>query len=495
MNYIDSIHDLLSIIGSGHMPAIAYDTAWAARLGDIAPDISNRALDWICEHQLPDGSWGAAEPFYYHDRVISTLAAMIAISQRGQRTGDKKIVERGLAALNRIVVGATHGLAADPNGETIGFEMIVPTLVADAHRLGLIGSQDNRILGRMGDVRKIKQTKLKHRISRYITPAFSAEMAGTDIDMLNIEELPESNGSIGYSPAASAYFALIVRPGDPRSLAYLRQCITKDGGMPNVAPFDIFEVGWVLWNLAQTNPDIIHDPMVNKHVNFLHNSWQPGQGVGFAAGYSVCDGDESGLVFDTLKKYDGNVDINVILSYEAEDHFRCYELEANPSTSTHAHILGALRGEGMLPDAPAVRKALGFLARNRTLSGFWFDKWHLSPYYVTSQVIIACSGYAPEIILRAVDWVMATQRDDGSWGTQISTAEETAYCIQALWTWEQARTGHDIPSVSAAIKKAVPWLKDHAQPPYVPLWIGKGLYCPENVVHSAILSALALARA
>ena len=495
MNYTDSVHDLLSIIGPGHMPAIAYDTAWVARLGDVAPDISNRALDWICSHQLPDGSWGAAEPFYYHDRVISTLAAMIAIAQRGRRSADKKLVERGLAALNRIVGGATQGLAADPNGETIGFEMIAPTLVAEAHRLGLIPSQDNRILGRMGDVRKIKQTKLKQRISRYVTPAFSAEMAGPDIDMLNIDELPESNGSVGYSPAASAYFALIAKPGDPNALAYLRNQISEDGGLPNVAPFDNFEVGWILWNLAMNKQSLTQDPMVAKHARFLHNSWLPGRGAAFGAGYSVPDGDTSGIVFEAMKRYNVSLDIEAILSYELDEYFQCLALEANPSTSTNAHILGALRSAGMPSDAPSVKKALGFLARTVTSEGYWFDKWHLSPYYVTCHVIIACSGYAPELVLQAVDWVLDTQREDGSWGIQIATAEETAYCVQALATWEEVRTRRETQKVAAAIKKAIPWLMDHAQPPYLPLWIGKGLYCPENVIQSAILSALALAGA
>jgi len=492
MSSIDSVHELLNNIGAGRMPSIAYDTAWAARLGGIAPDISSAALEWICANQLPDGAWGAAEPFYYHDRVISTLAAMIALAERGRRAGDKKMIEKGLAALNRVVGSATQGLAADPNGETIGFEMIAPTLVADAHRLGMIPNQDNRILGRMGDVRKIKQTKLMHRINRLITPAFSAEMAGMDVDMLNIPELPEQNGSVGFSPAATAYYARTVKPGDPGALAYLRRIVNADGGMPNVAPFDIFEVAWVLWNLALTNPQIIHDPLVARHVEFLRNSWHPRKGAGFAAGYSVFDGDETALVFDTLRQYDENEDINVVLSFEAEDHFRCYALEANPSSSTHAHILGALRRAGMSPEAPEVRKALGFLQRTRTPSGYWFDKWHLSPYYVTCHLVIVCSDFAPWLTLEAVNWVLETQLANGAWGSYSATAEETAYCIQALWVWDQARPMDHNPAISAAIQRGQVWLNGHALPPYLPLWIGKGLYCPENVIQAAILSALAI---
>src|SRR5687768_17883149 len=47
------------------------------------------AMEWISENQLPDGSWGAKDIFHYHDRVICTLAAMIALTHRGRRARDK----------------------------------------------------------------------------------------------------------------------------------------------------------------------------------------------------------------------------------------------------------------------------------------------------------------------------------------------------------------------------------------------------------------------
>ena len=81
----DLIEKLIDEIGPGHMASTAYDTAWAARLGDIDWNISSRSLAWLAENQLPDGSWGPSAPFYYHDRVIGTLAAMIALNYRGRR--------------------------------------------------------------------------------------------------------------------------------------------------------------------------------------------------------------------------------------------------------------------------------------------------------------------------------------------------------------------------------------------------------------------------
>jgi halimadienyl-diphosphate synthase len=135
-----------------------------------------------------------------------------------------------------------------------------------------------------------------------------------------------------------------------------------------------------------------------------------------------------------------------------------------------------------------VVKILNFLMKQRIAGGYWTDKWHLSPYYATSHIIITCNGYAPEIAADAVQWILKTQNTNGSWGVQMPTAEETAYCIQALWSWMQQHTGGE--QYKAAIRNAITWLLDHADPPYHPLWIGKCLYCPENVIRSAILSAL-----
>ena len=104
----DIITTLINEIGPGHMASTAYDTAWAARLDEIAPSISARALTWLTKNQLPDGTWGAPAPMYYHDRVVCTLAAMIALERRGHREADKEQILKGKLALERIVSGATE---------------------------------------------------------------------------------------------------------------------------------------------------------------------------------------------------------------------------------------------------------------------------------------------------------------------------------------------------------------------------------------------------
>jgi halimadienyl-diphosphate synthase len=487
----DPLAQLIEAIGPGHMASTAYDTAWVARLGDVDWGLSNHALSWLAENQLPDGSWGAPAPMYYHDRVLCTLAAMIALTYRGRRGHDKVQIENGKQALERIVGGATVGLQSDPNGATVGFEMIAPTLAAEAEKLGLLKNQGDRILGRLSKQRARKLSYLQgNMISRNVTMAFSSEMAGTDGQhMLDVERLQEANGAVGLSPSATAYFATYVKKGDEPSLNYLRQTAKPDGGQPNVFPFDIFEVAWSLWNLSFI-PDMRKNEDLKRHLEFLSQAWEPRRGVAFSTAYSVKDSDDSVITYNTLLRYGIEKDLASIMAYEEDEHFRCFDLEVNPSISANIHILDALLHAGLTTRTTSVNKILKFLKQSKGNNPFWMDKWHSSAYYPTAHAVIACAGHANEIAEEAVQWILRSQNANGSWGTYISTAEETAYAIQALSVWNE-KVGR-IPK--AALRNGARWLRENLDKPYPPLWIGKCLYSPQLVVRSAVLSALALAQ-
>ncbi len=491
MNLQRSLHQLLVNWIPGQVMPTAYDTAWVARLGEINSAMSNAALHWICNHQLPDGSWGAPEPMYYHDRVISTLAAMTALCRRGRRASDRKQIEMGLCALERIAGGATRGLMADPNGATAGFESIVPTLVAEAEQLGILEHQGDRILGRLSRLRAAKLARLNGRvINRFITLAFSAEMAGPDLlHLLDLDNLQEKNGSIAYNPSSTAYYALHIRPGDPAALKYLESVIHEDGGAPIAAPFDVYERAWVLWNIALTgslNSQTLH--LCQPHLKYLQAAWQSKKGAGFGTGYSIQDGDDTSLVCSVFHQFGLPVDLDAVFRYEEEQQFRCFDLEVNPSTSTNVHFLDIFHRLGFDRQHPAVQKILKFLHSTQVDGSYWFDKWHTSPYYTSAHAVIACVLYDPSLAESAVQWILNNQNEDGSWGYYAPTAEETAYALQALAIWRQH--GGDVSR--KVFRKGQVWLEDHMRPPYPALWIAKTLYYSEWVIQSEILSALLL---
>jgi len=192
-----------------------------------------------------------------------------------------------------------------------------------------------------------------------------------------------------------------------------------------------------------------------------------------------------------LTHFGSSVDLNGLLQYEDDQQFRSNALKANVSISTNVHTLAALRQAGFQIENPSVQKVLRFLKQSQTLNAFWFDKWHASPYYATCHAIIAAAGYANDLVTSAVEWIVNTQNEDGSWGFYASSAEETAYCLQALAIWK--RQGSSNEEISTVIlKRGATWLMEHINNPYPWLWIGKSLYCPELIVESAILSALML---
>src|SRR5690606_22269372 len=92
----------------------------------------------------------------------------------------------------------------------------------------------------------------------------------------------------------------------------------------------------------------------------------------------------------------------------------------------------------------------------------------------------------------AADWVLATQRDDGSWGVWDGTAEETAYAVNILLN----STEHAARSeVTEALRRAEHILRDvsrssgHRHPA---LWHDKTLYAPQAMAQAEVSAALEL---
>jgi halimadienyl-diphosphate synthase len=260
--------------------------------------------------------------------------------------------------------------------------------------------------------------------------------------------------------------------------------------VPNVAPFDVFEPAWVLWNFKHLSLDAKMKALCQPHLDFLEDSWTPGKGVGFAANYAAKDGDCTSITYDVLTHFGNSLDLDAVFQYESPYYFRCFDLESTPSISTNIHVLSALKEAGLDNMHPAVQKVLHLLSEIRAGDPFWLDKWHASPYYTTGLAVLACIGYDADLAYDAVKWIIDTQNDNGAWGYyNMPTAEETAYCLQSLAIWNR-ETSNSIPD--RVLERGVSWLIEHMDPPYPPLWIGKCLYCPIWVVRSAILSALML---
>ncbi len=124
--------------------------------------------------------------------------------------------------------------------------------------------------------------------------------------------------------------------------------------------------------------------------------------------------------------------------------------------------------------------------------GSWTDKWHASPYYATAACVAALAAHpgpaVDAVLRRAVAWILANQRDDGSWGRWSGTPEETAYAVKVLLT-------SGIPGGHHAAARGTAFLLRSDTAEHPPLWHDKDLYTPRRIVLAEIIAALWLAHA
>jgi squalene-hopene/tetraprenyl-beta-curcumene cyclase len=124
------------------------------------------------------------------------------------------------------------------------------------------------------------------------------------------------------------------------------------------------------------------------------------------------------------------------------------EVTDPPSADVTAHIIEMLAGE---PDVdPAVLdRAVQWLWSEQEPDGSWFGRWGVNYVYGTGAAVPALIAAGVERhdprIRRAVEWLQIHQNDDGGWGEDLrsyvdadwrgrgtSTASQTAWALLAL---------------------------------------------------------------
>jgi hypothetical protein len=474
----------------GRMNASAYDIAWMARVpgsggGARWPDL----VDWLLDHQWPDGSWGG-EIAYYHDRILCTLMGLIAL--REGREGPR--VERAIAMGEEYVWRNLHYLHHDPI-ELVGFELIFPTLLAQARTLDLDVPAHSCGYGGVRAA-KLRLLPIELIYAPGTSVAFSLEFLGGQGDAYRLAEMINSHGSIANSPATTAY--LLSQGGHQEAAAaYLERMRSVQNGVPHFSPLRTFEVAWVLEHLIYGGLDLNGDGLVPASLWDELESTVGEAGVSMDPAFGIYDGDTSAVTCRLLMLSGRSLSPAVLRCFEDPEAriFRTFEFERNASVSTNAHALEAL---ALMPDYPDRQevwdRVVTMLLASREYQSYWIDKWHASPLYATSHVLISLLKSGEPLVSEctgSVDWLVHVQRDDGSWGHfGRGTTEETAYAMLALLHFYRRSKKVDAEVLRRGA--AYLWRTHDTQLKYPDLWIAKTLFAPEGVIKAAILGAMHL---
>jgi halimadienyl-diphosphate synthase len=477
------LNQILKKLGRGRTDGVAYDTAWVARLGQRYSDEPfAAALNWLRHHQYTDGTWGAPVP-HYHDRYISTLAAIVTLKAAGRESRDFRRVKRGENALWRIVGKVVHD-----DHDSIGFPLLSIKLAEEARALGLDVPQPPVRFAAAYNKKVEKILAMPQRNWRINTLSFSMEVLRHEV--LENDVIMDANDSVAVSPAATAGYLLDHE--NAHTLNYLLTSLSDEGtgAARAVEPIDDFEVAWVLNHLRYAGMISPDDPEVKRVLSNMWNTYTRKEGLGYSSYSHLNDIDCTAAGWSAFRWGGYPVTGDVFAIYEAEDHFHCYLSETDPAISAHVRLLVALR---TLDDSdsrkmPWIRKILGVLETMDQNGSFWTDKWHASPYYVNATATWALHGLNDKLSNTRLKWILRTQNDDGGWGYYgESTPEETAYCMEALLWWDKHVQPVDDLVLSEAAQFLMPHISDER---YTPLWIGKSLYSPHYVVKAAVIGAM-----
>jgi halimadienyl-diphosphate synthase len=484
----EATQTLLKDLGSARMLSVSYDTSWMARLSVHYPKSGfDDALNWLRRHQHPEGSWGS-EILHYHDRTISTLAAIIALHYASSSPHAHPEDEARIAAGQSFLWRNNGRLHHDAN-DTVAFPLLAVALSTQANDMNLSVPRDLYKLIPAVE-RKLKLLSNDPRQWRRTTISFSLE--GAISALSNMDDVIEANGSVSASPSATAAVLLSSDVPHSESLRYLQQAVTNqnDGGASFASPFELFEITWSLNSLRLAGAISPDNPEVKRALNIVWDAWQPDRGIAFSSFFSVPDLDCTSEGFAALHWGGYPVETDAFVGYEQAEHFQCYPAEVDPSLSAHVRMLSALRLTNSNEERVLrwMDKVIQVMQRYDRDGYFWFDKWHTSPYYLTSIAVRALYGICNYLVRPRIEWIRRTQQQNGGWGYYgMTTAEETAYCLSSLLFWDQNVERVDPAQLDAAAS----YLSAHVcDTTHTPLWIAKSLYTPVNVVNAAVLAAL-----
>ena len=481
--------------------ATAYDTAWVASIprhpGHTQPRFP-ATLQWLIEHQRFDGSWGGAVR-YEHDRILSTLAALGALARFGRGPRASACLESGTRYLWQ------HGrlIASEPM-ELVAFELLLPALIQRAQLAGIAVPPGL-------DIYEAKRAKKLCMIpgNALYSPnsplVHSIEFLGDEADPTLLKAAQGANGSLGNSPAATAFFLSFSE--DWRAQQYLQHCLGQNGGAaaPVAEPCETFELLWVAYHLLLAR--VPAKVVLNAQDRAGLRQALASGGVSFSSSFPIVDADDTAVALVLLHDLGEDVDPSVLQAFALPDgYFATYPQERHSSVGTNLHVLHALlRVPGYPERAHVIKQLVDYVIDQRIDGAFWLDKWHISPYYATAHALRVLAELPADqakriqpAIGRAREWLRETQNADGSWGFYDQpTVEETAYGLLAL----TAGARHDRDCLPC--DRASQYLQSHAQSRgarpcapttdeemFPPLWIEKCLYTPKLIVQATIESAL-----
>ncbi|OMO77690.1 hypothetical protein CCACVL1_14882 [Corchorus capsularis] len=369
---IDTIKAMLGSMEDGEISSSAYDTAWVALIEDVNgsgnPQFPS-SLEWIANNQLPDGSWGDRRIFMAHDRLLNTLACVIALKKWDVHI-DK--CQKGVCFFNENI-----SKLEKENAEhmPIGFEVAFPSLLQVARSLNIEVPYDSPVFQDIYERRNLKLTRIPKEIMHKVPTTLLHSLEGMPgLDWEKLLKLQCKDGSFLFSPSSTAF--ALMQTKDENCLSYLNKTVQRfNGGVPNVYPVDMFEHIWSVDRLQRLGISRYFQPEIKECLDYVYRYWTE-DGICWARNTRVHDIDDTAMGFRILRLHGYEVSADVFRHFEKGGEFFCFVGQSNQAITGIFNLFRASQvmfpGDKILEDAN--RFSSSFL-REKQASGELFDKW------------------------------------------------------------------------------------------------------------------------
>ncbi|XP_022759729.1 ent-copalyl diphosphate synthase, chloroplastic-like [Durio zibethinus] len=369
---VDTIKSMLDSMEDGEISSSAYDTAWVALVEDVhgsgAPQFPS-SLEWIANNQLPDGSWGDPQIFVAHDRLINTLACVIALKSWDIHP-DK--CQKGVSFFIENISKLEKEIAEHM---PIGFEVAFPSLLEIARSLNIEVPYDSPVFQDVYAKRALKLTRIPKEIMHNVPTTLLHSLEGMPgLDWQKLLKLQCQDGSFLFSPSSTAF--AIMQTKDENCLRYLEKTVRRfNGGVPNVYPVDLFEHIWTVDRLQRLGISRYFQPEIKECLDYVYRYWTE-DGICWARNTRVHDIDDTAMGFRLLRLHGYEVSSDVFRHFEKDGEFLCFVGQSNQAVTGIFNLYRASQvlfpGDKILEDAKHFSSK--FL-REKQAAGELLDKW------------------------------------------------------------------------------------------------------------------------
>ncbi|XP_054816671.1 ent-copalyl diphosphate synthase 5-like [Prosopis cineraria] len=359
--------------GEQSISASAYHTALMALVEDVngsgAPQFPE-SLQWIIDNQLPDGSWGDADIFVAYDRLLCTLASVIALTHYNVHPHKAR---KGLEFFKKNVK-----CLETENREhmTCGFEVILPTLLQWAKTLNVDLPDDFPALQEIFARRdaKLKRIPMEALHSVPTTLLFSLE-AIPGLQWKKLRRVRSKDGSYLFCPSSTAF--AFTQSKDPHCLNYLNNVAHNfiNGGVPDFYPVEFFEQLWIVDRLERLGIARYFQPKIKEILDYVHRNWNE-RGIGWTKDSELPDLDDTSMGFRLLRLNGYDVSADVFKTFEKDGEFCCLPGQTDEGATVMFNFYRATQvqfpGETILDEGNNF--ATNFLSEKRAANQI-LDKW------------------------------------------------------------------------------------------------------------------------